>query len=63
MLAWFEAIFGLSINLDKISLLPVGRVENVESLALELGFKIGSLPAKYLGLPLVAKHNSVSVWD
>ena len=53
--AWFEALSRLRINLDKSSLLPVGRVENEENLALELGCKIGSLPAEYLGLPLGAK--------
>ena len=39
----------------------MGRLENVEGLTLELGRKIGSLPIEYLGLPLGAKHNSVSV--
>ena len=63
ILAWFEAMSGLSINLDKSSLIPVGRVENVENLAIELGCKIGYLPAEYLGLPLGAKRNASSVWD
>ena len=63
ILAWFEALFGLKINLDKSSLLLVGKVENKESLALELGFKIGSLPAEYLGLPLGEKYKVASVWD
>ena len=49
--------------MDKSSLLPVGRVENEENLALELGYKIGSLPAEYLGLPLGAKQKASSVWD
>ena len=62
-MAWLEAISGLKINLDKSSLLLVGRVENEENLALELGFKIGSLLAKYLRLPLGAKHKAASVWD
>ena len=39
------------------------RVENAESLAVELGCKIGSLPTVYLGLPLGAKRNSLEVWD
>ena len=63
ILAWFEALSRLRINLDKSSLLPVDRVENKENLALEFGCKICSLPAKYFGLPLGAKHNAVSVWD
>ena len=63
LLMWFEAISGLSINLNKSGILPVGRVENVEVLASELGCKVGSLPSTYLGLPLGAPHKSVAVWD
>ena len=63
ILAWFEALSGLRINLDNSSLLPLGRVENEENLALELGCKIGSRLAEYLGLPLGAKHKVASVWD
>ena len=47
---WLEAISGLKINLDKSEILPVGRDENVEELALELGYKVGALPSSYLGL-------------
>ncbi|RVW53935.1 hypothetical protein CK203_073000 [Vitis vinifera] len=39
LLMWFEAISGLRINLDKSEILPVGRVENSENLALEAGCK------------------------
>ena len=60
ILAWFEALFGLRINLDTSSLLPMGRVENMKGIALDLGCKIGSLPTEYLGLPLGAKRNSVN---
>ena len=49
--------------MDKSSLIPVGRVENEEILAIELGCKIWSLPAEYLGLPLGAKRKASSVWD
>ena len=50
-------------------MLPAGRVENEENLALELGCKIGSLSAEYFGggggggVPLGAKHKAASVWD
>ena len=60
---WFEAISGLRINLDKIEILPVGRVENLGELALELGCKVGALPSSYLRLPLAALHKYVVVWD
>ena len=55
ILAWFEALFGLRINLNKGSLMPMGRVENGENLVLELGCKIGSLPTEYLGLGVCIK--------
>ncbi|RVX19759.1 Transposon TX1 uncharacterized 149 kDa protein [Vitis vinifera] len=63
LLMWFEAISGLRINLDKSEILPVGRVENSENLALEAGCKVGRLPSSYLGIPLGANHKSVAVWD
>ena len=63
LLMWFEAISGLRINLDKSEILPVGRVENLEVLALEFGCKVGRLPTSYLGLPLSVHYMSVAVWD
>ena len=60
---WFEATSGLSINLNKSEILPMGRVENVEVLASELGCKVRTLPSTYLGLPLGAPHKSMVVWD
>ena len=49
---WFEAMLGLTINLSKSEIIPVGLVDNVDELALELGCGIRSLPTSYLGLPL-----------
>ena len=63
LLMWFEAISGLRINLDKSEILPIGRVENLEVLALEVGCNVGRLPTSYLGIPLGANHKSVAVWD
>ena len=59
LLMWFDAISDLSINLNKSEILSMGRVENVEVLASELGCKVGSLPSTFLGLPLGAPHKSV----
>ena len=42
-------------------MLPVGRVEGVEGLTLELGCNIGSLPTKYLRLSLGTKHKTFGV--
>ena len=60
---WFEAVSGLRINLEKSELIPVGRVENIDDLALDFGCKVGSLPSTYLGLPLGALFKSMTVWD
>ena len=58
-LMWFEAFTGLRINLSKSEIIPVGTVSNVETLAIELGCGVGSLPTTYLGLPLGAPHKSI----
>ena len=60
---WFEAILGLKINVTKSELIPVGRTENLDELALVLGCKVGVLPTTYLELPLVAPYNSLVSWD
>ena len=57
-LMWFEAMSGLRINLNKSEIIPVGAVDNVAKLALELGCGIGSFPTSYLGLPLGASHKA-----
>ena len=62
-LIWFEAFSGLKINLNKSVIIPLGRVDNVEVLAAELGCGVGSLPSTYLGLPLGAPHRAMGVWD
>ena len=63
LLMWFEACLGLRVNLEKSELIPVGRVNDIEDLALELGCKVGGLPSRYLGLPLGAPFKSEVVWD
>jgi hypothetical protein len=59
----FEAVSGLRINLGKSELVPIGGVEDVESLAYILGCRIGSLPMTYLGMPLGASFKSISIWN
>ena len=63
LLMWFEAVSGLRINLEKSELIPVGRVENIDDIALDFGCRVGSLSSTYLGLPLGAPFKTVSVWD
>ena len=59
---WFKAMLGLKVNLDKSEIIVVGRVENVEEVALEFGCKVSKLPS-YLGLPLGARFKEVATWD
>ncbi|KAL6331800.1 hypothetical protein AAG906_020143 [Vitis piasezkii] len=37
LLMWFEAVSGLRINLEKCELILVGRVENIDDLAMDFG--------------------------
>ena len=55
---WFEACSGLRVNLEKNELILMGRVHDIEDLALELGCKVGGLPSCYLSLPLGAPFKS-----
>ncbi|RVW51893.1 hypothetical protein CK203_068023 [Vitis vinifera] len=60
---WFEAASGLKINLDKSEVISVGKVEEVNEMAVEIGCRVGQLPAVYLGLPLGAPNKATSMWD
>ena len=63
ILIWFEAVSGLKINLGKSNLVPVGVVHNIGLLLDVLGCKLGSLPMKYLGLPLGANFKDKTIWN
>ncbi|XP_065618459.1 uncharacterized protein LOC136062819 [Quercus suber] len=63
ILARFEEVSGLRINLGKSELVPIGGVPNLEALVGLLGCGQSSLPLKYLGLPLGAKFKDLSVWN
>ncbi|RVW16129.1 putative ribonuclease H protein [Vitis vinifera] len=61
-LCWFEAASGLRINLAKSEIIPVGEVDEILEMAVELGCKVGQLPSTYLGLPW-APNKAGYVWD
>ena len=63
ILARFEEVSGLHVNLGKSELVPVGGVHKLEALVGLLGCGQSSLPLKYLGLPLGAKFKDLSVWN
>ena len=63
ILFWFEAASGLRINLAKSEIIPIREVEALDEMAVELGCRVGQLPAVYLGLPLGAPNKASSLWD
>nr|XP_023880741.1 uncharacterized protein LOC111993115 [Quercus suber] len=63
ILASFEAVSGLHINLAKSELVPVGEVTNMGELVALLGCRQSSLPMTYLGLPLGAKFKDRAIWN
>ena len=63
ILSWFEIVLGLEINLNKFELILMGVVPNFEMLVDALGCMQGSLPMKYLSLPLGAKWKDRAVWN
>ena len=56
-------VSGLKINLGKSELVPIGVVHNFDLLLNVLGCKQGTLPMKYLGLPLGAKFKDKTIWN
>ena len=46
-----------------ITIVPMGAVHNIELLVNVLVYKQGSLPMKYLGLPLGAKFKEKTIWN
>ena len=63
ILFWFEAASELKINLAKSEVIPVGEVQRIEELAVELGCRVGKLPSVYLGLPLGVPNKAAYGWD
>ena len=47
ILLCFEALSGLRVNLEKSAILLVGEVENIDQLAYELGYRVGTLPSTW----------------
>jgi hypothetical protein len=62
LLVCFEAVSGLKVNLAKSALFLVGSVGDVDQLAGLLGCGTGTLPLKYLGLPLGASCKLKMMW-
>ncbi|XP_075645067.1 uncharacterized protein LOC142616063 [Castanea sativa] len=57
------AFMGLKVNVGKSEIVPVRKVNNLNALANVLHCRVGSLPMKYLGMPLVTTFKTVSIWN
>ncbi|XP_075658256.1 uncharacterized protein LOC142628131 [Castanea sativa] len=62
ILARFEVVSGLKINLLKSKLVLID-VPNMDELVEILGCQQSSLPLKYFGLPLGASHKEKTIWN
>ena len=63
VLIFFEAITLLKVNVGKSEIVPFGDVRNLNGLARTLCCKVGTLPMRYLGMPLGAHYKDSSIWN
>ena len=49
--------------MTKSEIIPIGEVEEVDEMAVELRCRVGQLPAVYLRLPLGSPNKASSLWD
>ena len=56
-------ITGLKVNVGKSEIVLVGEVNNLDALANILQCRVGSLPMKYLGMPLGTSFKTASIWN
>ena len=62
-LSCFQAFTGLKVNVGKSEILLVRMMNNLAVLANILHCRVGSLPMKYLGMPLGTSFKIVSIWN
>ena len=62
-LTCFQAFTGLKVNARKSEIVPVGEVGNIDVLSAILRCRVGSLPLKYLGMPLDTPYKTASMWN
>ena len=63
VLTCFQAFTDLKVNVGKSEIVPVGEVGNIYALATILRCRAGSLPMKYLGMPLGTPYKTSSIWN
>jgi hypothetical protein len=59
----FESVSGLKINLSKSEIIPIGEVNDIDSLASLFGCRVARLSMKYLGLLLGAPYKLTAIWN
>jgi len=59
----FEVVSSWKINLAKLELVPVCKVNSVDGLAVIFDCGVSSLLLKYLGLPLGAPYKAKYIWN
>ena len=59
----FQAFTGLEVNVGKSEIVPVGEVNNLVALASILQCRVGSMPMKYLGMPLGTSFKTTLIWN
>ena len=62
-LSCFQAFTGLKVNVGKSENVSMGEVGNIDALANILSCRVGSLPMKYLGMPLGTLFKTASIWN
>ena len=60
-LTCFQAFIFLKVNVGKSEIVPIREVGNIDALAAILCCRVGSLPLKYLGMPLGTPYKIASM--
>ena len=60
-LSCFQAFMSLKVNVGKSEIVPVGEVTNLVALASILQYRVGSLPMKYLEMPVGTSFKTASI--
>ena len=63
VLPCFQVFTGLKVNVGKSEIVPIEEVNNLDALANILQCRVGSLPMKYLGMPLGSSFKTTSIWN
>ena len=58
-----EVVSGLKINLQKLEIVPIGVVQDIDLLASIFGCRVVGLHMMYLELPLGAHYKASTIWN